>query len=460
MTRVSAHTWGSETWVDLTDLNGFDWVKSVDYGESIDTPAWTATVRLHSHLTDNPLFSLSPFLASSVNNTGGVLIQPYRKIRISTAMVPMGDPRSSASFNVVFIGRVLSYDMTPGEISVQCLDRTSELQNLFIEDERTYGDVDPTTTTAADVEEIIQNIIDDHYNTNTTIGGSASTARANPMSLRDTAGGGTLGSPYHLYDASGTSTAPHDSSTGFAIREYNQTKMPVWQAISTLAGTIGYQLRFRWHEGTSIDDFVLVMENPDRAASTANFTLDPTLGQCVINSVGLSSQNVRNVVRVGYISTGTKPLNSEDNDATSIAKYGRKFFEMNVGATSQIDTSGEADAMRDAVLNDTKEPTAQVQVMTPYLWYAQLNDLVAIEADNFFFDSQQKLAILSRRNTIQQGGPATTTLNLQGLPKSGVVKHVQDQRPYTQPRHGSKLHTASGRGGRLSNYNFSAVENE
>lgn len=455
MTRASAHAWGSETWVDLTDLNGFDWVKGVEYGESLDTPAWTATVRLHSHLTDNPLFSLSPFLANSVNNIGGVLIQPYRKIRISTGIVPMGDPRSSATFNIVFLGRVSSYTMRDGEIALQCLDRTSELQAFFIEAEREYGASDPTTATAEDVEEIIQNILDDHYNTNTTISGTASAARTDALASRT-----TDGSPYQLYSSGGDSTTPFNITTDFAIREYTQSKMQVWQACQALADTIGYQLRMRWHEGSGVDDFVLVLEEPDRAKSTADFTLDPTLGQCHIETVELSSADVRNVVRVGYADSGTNYTFSEDNDASSIAKYGRKFMEIQEASTSQIDTSAEAVKMRDAALKDLKEPTAKVSITAPYVWYAQLNDLVAIEADNFFFDTQNKLAILSRRNVIQQGGVALTSFQLEGLPKAKKSTLLQMQRSYRHQRGVTAKFSQSLRGGRLSNFSFASRTRE
>lgn len=443
ISRASAVAWGSETWADLSDLNGFDWVLGVEYDESIDTPAWTATIRLLRQVTDHALFSLSPFISGSINNTGGVLIQPYRKVRISTAYVPMDTPRANATFNTVFLGRIDSYRMSGNEIVVECRDRTGELQDRFIESERTYGAVDPTTATAADIEEIIQNILDDHYNT------TDSAPRANPLSTRT-----TDGVPYQLYSANGDSTTPFNTSTGFAIREYNQTKMPIWEAISRLANLIGYQLRFRYHEGSGINDFVLVLEEPDRAASGADFTLDPNGGIVDIASVSLSNQDVRNFVRVSYPESGTVRTSTETSDATSITKYGRRFMEVQEGSTSQIDTSTEANKMRDAFLGDLKEPQATVELRAPYLWFAQLNDLVGITADNFYFDSNQELAILSRRNSLSQGGRAVTTLVCQGLPKTGVRKHVSQHRLYSQPSF-DNINFATGFAGELPNGDFS-----
>ena len=134
--RASGPLWGSETWVDLSNLNGFDWIISCEYQESIDSDAAGATVNFVRQIGDNPLFTLSPFIASSVNNIGGVLIKPYNKVRISTAVVPMGTLREDATFNVVFQGRIDDYTIDRNNVTIICRDRIGELQDILCEYER------------------------------------------------------------------------------------------------------------------------------------------------------------------------------------------------------------------------------------------------------------------------------------------------------------------------------------
>lgn len=440
---TNIHTWGGETWYDLTDLNGFDWVLGCEYGEDIDTPAWDATIRVLRQIGDNPLFSLSPFISGSINATTGVLIQPYRKVRISTAFVPLETPRASATFNTVFVGRIDSYSMAGNEITINCRDRTADLQEYFIEYEKEYGSDTPTVG-SDELDDVIQDILDDHYNTTATIGGSA-------------------GSPFTLYSQAGTSGTPWNASddTGWYIRKYTQQKMTVWQAIMALAENIQYQLRFRYHEGSGINDFVLVCENPDRAKSTADFTLDPTGGSISIDSVSLDRMDVKNFLNIGYALNGGEATSKTFSDATSITKYGRRFMELQEGANSQIDTDTEVTTLGNGILAETKEPTATVQLTAPYLWFAQLNDLVAISADNYYFDSQQKLAILSRRNTLTQGGRGTTSLVCTGVPKTGMVKNAQKQRVYQNKRNSpSFTATSINYGGILVNASFATNTNE
>jgi hypothetical protein len=244
---------------------------------------------------------------------------------------------------------------------------------------------------------------------------------------------------------------------GWNLRTFGNTKAPVWEWIKKLADQRGAQLRMRWHEGTGINDFVLVLEVPDRAKSTADFTLDPTLGQCA-----LSPQNVRNAWRVGYALNGGEATATDiATDSASINKYGRLYAEMSEGSGSQIDTATEANTLRDNNLADTKEPTAQVSLSLPYRWNVQLNDLVEVKADGFYFEADQKLAVLSRRNTIQQGGPASTILKLEGLPKIGTKAITFRQRVFRVNRPSPNFTQSSiNYGGMAANATLSDLSNE
>jgi len=456
------------TWVDLTDLHGIDWVLGVSYGESVDITAWTARVTFRLHAFDNPEASLSPLMANSILNDGGVMIQPYRRIKISTATVPIDDPKPS-TFNLVFAGRIDSYEISGNTVSVACRDRTSDLQDCFIETEKTYGDDDPTSpANANELQDIIQDLIDDHYNTRADIvagySGAASTVAGTDLHLRDPASGGTVGVPYHLYSAQGTAAGPWNSAddTGWSLRSWVQQKSPLFESLVRLADMIGYSLRFRWHNGSGISDIVLVLEEPDRSSTTANLTLDPTTSaNIVIKSLSLDITGIRNVWRVGFPRNGGTASSTVATDAASISKYGRRYAEINEGSSSQIDTSTEAVAMRDALLADTKEPVATVQIETPYLYYVQLNDLIKVKADGRFLDSDQTLAVISRQNTIQQGGAAKSVFVLQGTVQSAKRrKHASKQRVFFPSRSGPNLLQSSSGSGLLQNGTLSNIGNE
>lgn len=425
-------------WVDVTNWNGVDFLQGLQYGENIDAPVWSASITLKAWAKDNPSLSLSPMMTGSLLNVGGVLLTPSNPIRISTSTVGLDEP--AGTYNKVFEGQIDKWSHSNGVITLDCRGKLGQLQDRFCETGRSYGDADPSTATAADLEEVIQNIMDDHVNT------TPSAARTSPLSGR-----GTDGVPWQLYGPNGTAATPYPvaDNTGAAVRINDIEKMPVAQAILQQAAGIAYNLRMRWHEGSGIDDFVLVFEAPDRTASTAVLTFDPTTGQARINSSELDIQHVRNVIKIGYQKGGGATLWYEPEDPTSISKYGRRPMEINLGNTSQVDTLAEATTMGDGVLNDMKDPIVTASVSVPYLWYLQLGDLIAIDPDGIHFDAQQKLAVRSRMNFIQQGGAARTDMVLHGKPQSGVERHLTTHRKHLPlPRSvdvpfnwGSSMHT-------------------
>lgn len=445
MTRTSSPLWGAETWVDLTDLAGHDWVLGVNYGEDIDTPAADCTIKLLRRIGTYNNMNLSPFMTSSVPNQGGVLIKPYRKVRVSVASCAMGTPRSSATFNVVFRGRVDSYAISDNDITVKCRNQVGELQDAFILKERGYGSYTPATATNNDLEDLIQDVLDDNYNTTSPIGGSA-------------------GAPYTLYSRNGTAATPWNSgsdATNWSMLFWTQQKMSVWQAIQAMAQNIGYQLRIRYHEGSGIDDFVLVLEEPERSTTTADLTLDPKLGQVSIDSIGISNETIRNFWRVSYAKSGAEFDSYEAEDTTSQTNYGYRPAELQHGSSSIISESSEVVALANALLADTKDPTMDVTATLGYAWYLQLNDLIALEPDDETFDAQQKLAVYSIRHSLEQGGRAMTALGLSGKPKFAHVAIREKQRWYgKKPNAPTMVQTSINYSGLVSNGNFGDLSNE
>lgn len=461
-TKVEIDRDNAGTWVNMSTLLGIDWVIGCTYGESIDTPAWTASVTLMLTAFDNPELSLSPFISASLCNSGGVIIQPYRRIRISTAIVPVGSPAPS-TYNLVFKGRIDSYELGHDSITIQCRDQTGDLQDCFIKKVRSYGSDTPGSATGENqLQSLIQDLIDHNYNTRsdivTSYSGAASAPANTTLSSRDTGSGGTIGVPYHLHSATGTSSnnwAAADD-TNWSLRRWGAAKAGLWQTIQQLADMIGYTLRFRWHDGSGISSIVLVLEDPDRSTTTAHMTIDVTAGgPATIRGVNGDIADVRNYWRVGYAKDGAVNKSVTSAGAVSITKYGERYAEVQEGAQSQIDTSTEAQAMADGFLSDTEEPVAVVQVETNYMYHVQLNDRIKLTADGRFFDTDQTLVCVARTNTISQGGPARSELTLTGtVQTSGRVRHVALQRVFDSVRSSPVLVQSTAESGLLVNGTF------
>lgn len=444
------------SWVALNNWNGLDFVRSVSFDDALGSNAWTATVKLALYLQDRPELSLSPLMTTSLPNANGALCEVNTPIRISTATLAMdGIP---SAYNLVFpSGRIDKYSINSGEITLTARNPIGVLQDRFVENELQYGSDTPTTATANELQEILQNLIDDHYNTAVDIGGTASAPRTSKLSART-----TDGSPVQLYSANGTAITPWNAAddTGWSLRRFRASKSPLWQWLIRLAEMNGSRLRYRWHSGTGIDNFVLVLESPDRSSPSSVITLDPKIGQCAVMGIDNAIIDVRNFWRVGFQLDGGRDDSRTALDASSQTKYNRRFAEAMEGSASQIDTGTEAQNYANRLLSDTKEPIAFMRVMLPYLWYLESGDMITIAADNIHFSSDKTLEIVQRSNTIAQGGPAVTNLSLQGTVQSNGRRKPQREYPQVRRDLATTITTAATRFGILANADFGLVAYE
>lgn len=407
------------TYVDVSDWNGLDFVRSFSRQRSLDKPAISAQLTLAAWLRDPQLNSLSPAMANSNLNTGGLLCKPYNRVKVSVSVEPEGTAHTS--YHLLFEGRIDRWAQQAGALTLECRDLICDLQDTTIETEAQYGAEDPSTATANNMEEIIQNILDDHINT------TPSALRTNSLSART-----TDGVPWQLYSATGDSTTPFNAgdATGAGIRIEQMAKRTIWDAISMFPTGIAYRLSRRWHNGSGINGFVLVLEEPARVAVTPDITLDPTLGQCRVLSSALSREHVRNRVAIGYQKgAGIRDLYFT-NDATSETDYGKRYIGIDVGAASQVDTLIEAQKMGNGILTDAKDPENEIAIEAKLMWFLELNDLVRVKADKLHFDSQKDLAVVALQDTIVQGGAAKTIVSLRGKPAAGIKAHTKHQRVF------------------------------
>ncbi|MFN7134472.1 MAG: hypothetical protein ACK4N5_20495, partial [Myxococcales bacterium] len=226
------------------------------------------------------------------------------------------------------------------------------------------------------------------------------------------------------------------SSPAWNIRKYLQRREPVLEALRTLAQQIGWDVRYRWSNATS--DFRLTFWTPDRAKVVPDNAAHPfTASQYLdIRQLRTSRVGIRNVVRVLYWDPAFpdaegKPTLREVlvEDAASIAKYGRRYMEVQEAASSRIDTQTEALRMAQAILSDLANPLAEQQVELPYWFAAELGDLYRFAANGTHYDSDQDFAVVGIRHTLARD-ECRTTLTCRGRPSTAYVRWLEmDARP-------------------------------
>jgi hypothetical protein len=387
---------------DFRTFQGRNWIRGVDYGEEVDAPVATATVRLWR---DRYGLSLAPFMTGAKANliTGSYapLVDAMREIKIETATLPEGVTPASGDWREVFRGFVdISKWAGVGKsvLELECRDGAGPLQEIVTEREGrpvgtpgtgAYG----TDPSGRPVEEVMQDVLDDWA----------------------TPGGYTV----VLYTPTGTALDPRPVAerSGFLVTQFVPAKgQSVFETLTILANFIGYDVRWRWSDVTS--EFRLEMFNPPRSNTTPTMTIGPGAYRQVTR-LEVDPAPVRNVVRVTY---QTDPADentrtyTEDEDASSIARYRRRWMEIAEAASSAINTSTEAEMMRDAILADLKDPRADFSVDAEYRYDMQLNDLIRWSACPGHFDTDQDLAAIGIRHRIEDGGEATSSVVTRGRP--------------------------------------------
>lgn len=233
--RVSVRVFidrGAGDWVNLSDLEGRDWVSSVQWGDSQDASVVTAQIRLHQKIE---LMTLAPLVDGSKLNDSGTLIDLGNPIYVEVAVTPQDDQPSAADWVEVFRGEVDSIDWAASPMTIRCRDNSGKLADRFIEVQRRI----PSDLAVAPVEAVMQEILDNEF--------------------------GTGPDRVVLYSINGTLATPFVASDSpeWYVPAYIQKKQPVLQALRALADQIGWYVRQAWND--SVGGFVLTLYEPPRA---------------------------------------------------------------------------------------------------------------------------------------------------------------------------------------------------
>lgn len=374
----SAHFW---VWTkaevqnaDGTYINATSHFRSAGWGEDLDNPVSGGTAVF---LADIGVTSLAPFVETSALNVDDAaayapLLEPGRRIRLSQAFTNPGTAAVDADYRPVFLGKLDATDpiATPGRVTCDIRDLGAYLMDAQLEEKRKYGSDD-----GIDVETVMQQIIDD-----------------------------TLGA--------GVVTLVVPVSPDWQIREYEQERTNVMDAIRALALQIGWDVRYRWQAD---DSFALTLYEPDREKVAPDFTMGPD-EYLQMTRLRTSDTDIRNAIRVNYTDgeTGT-PGTVMYEVEESIEKYGRRYGEITEAASSNIDSEVEATAMARGAALDLCFPIAEQEIRTLPFPFVELGDLVAYPANAKVYTDDQQFATVGIRHEIELRDGRTTITSRGGV---------------------------------------------
>lgn len=247
-------------WYNLSNLEGYDFVISANWGVQLDEPLMTANIELFGHIFS---YCLSPDVSLSRLNrySSSPMLVLGAKIQIRTATVPLDVVPDDSDWKNVFEGYITTIELKDNgnRVNLFCRDKAAPLQDWFIREELVYG----SNTGAKDAEDVMQDIIDD----------------SNFLSV-------TVYTP---------------SSPGFKIGKYVQQKEPLLEALRTIALQNGYDLRYKWRASSS--EWELTYYEPSRTKSALDFTFYRNM-YVVIPSISYDLASIRNLIRVPFTSAG------------------------------------------------------------------------------------------------------------------------------------------------------------
>lgn len=341
---------GSGTMIDYSR-----WVDSYSIDHDVDQPVSGATVafRRDSGTTQ----SLSPLRTDSTLNVNDVgayspILDLNRALTIEVATTAIGAAIQAGDYKMMFEGTIDIVNWEDSPVVVTCRDGMAPLVDAWIEAEAFFG----TTPVGTAIQDVMDDVSDSVFG-----------AGVEPV------------------------YTPVDPA--YLIVQYRQQKMSVMDSWIDLMQLRGLDIREKWHDGTSAFRHTLL--EPPRTKTVPDHTFTPNK-YITVSQLNLELTNIRNAVQVSYKNSadlGNRAVVTR-TDGPSITKYKRRFFLIQEGDSSPIDTSAEATLMADAALADLKDPKAEQEVEMPFFWPAELGDLYRYTDNKVHYNTDQDWAVV------------------------------------------------------------------
>lgn len=382
---------GSGTFIDLSS-----WVESVRIEQDIDQPIAGCTVEFRRD--SGTTLSLAPLRTDSTLNRldNGVDYSPQldlnRVITVEEATTPIGTAPVAADYKLLFHGTIDTVNFERSPVVCSCRDLGAPLVDRWIEAVAIYG-----SDVGVALETVMQQILDAIF------------------------GGGFV--PLYTPVSPSYVVAP----------AYIQQKQSMMDAQYALAQLPGWDVRYRWDDGTSTFRFTLAQ--PPRTKTVPDYTFGPS-AYFDVTRLELDLTNVKNVITVSYYDTASNArLEVTVSDTTSITKYGRRYFFIQEPDGSPISANAEATTMANAALSDLKEPKAEFEVDAPFFWPGDLWDLYRFPTNTVHFNSNQDWAVVSITHSLSRN-KHRTILRVRGQPAGGYTSWIYREQGVPTPRPG------------------------
>lgn len=357
----------SGSMVDLTALSGHDWVVGATWGQNVNEIVPAATIELARNQADGD--SLAPLDEDSPLYSTGPTIDGGRDINIEVATIPSGDTLAGADWVTAFTGNIDEVSWHAGVMTVYARDKIGkEAADRWIEEPTEYG-----TSAGRALSDVMQDVLDDW----------ADTITLNVI----------------------------DDPT-FLVTEYEQQQMPVLEALRTLASLVGYDIRPVYDSGSDV--FELSLIEPDRNNTTADWTFDAG-DYFDVRNLAINIEDVRNVCSVRYTAATGRRAQELAEDSASITRFGRRWMEIELESDSPIDTSGEAQTIATAAVNDLSIPDVEHEIDVPLFWAVEVGDVHDYTANGTHYSVDQQYAVYGYRHDVRRN-TMRTTIQARGKP--------------------------------------------
>ena len=404
--------------VELTDLDGENWVENINISSNIDSDAIGCNI---SVIRDKFKKSLVYLMTQSKFNTDSngdysPLIDISRDIKIYFAIYNKEtDPLQEAYFKEYFRGEIndITWDTNP--INISCKDIImNKLDYTQVEEEIEIGDfVDgEPISTEVPVLEAIQTILD------------------------ETGTGYTIYNyPEHQLELDELSTEP-----------YIVDKQSVRQALEEIYLAIGWRIRTR-KIGELYRPTIMPVE---RQKEVEDYTFE-NYGN--VRNYEKSNRDIRNKIKVFYQDLEGEKQSIVVQDNESIGKYGTRYMEIIEGSLSQINNSTRATALGNYALLDLKEPHLDKSLDVPFFPFVHIGDYYKFIANNVHSDVDHSFYVIGFNITFNSDNLRTTldvrgqnTNKFQGWLNREARKGVQEPENEKAPRHVRNLNVFSDYG--------------
>jgi hypothetical protein len=355
-----------------------DFLEECTVDDSLDAPVAQARVRLRRSVLQA---SLAPLMVDSpLNQLGGAyepLLRSGRTVVVEFAVSPLGQAPAATDWVEVFRGRVDTHRDTGESVEFSARDSAGLLQDTFIEEERTYG-----SDTGTPLPSVLQGLLND-----------------NGMSA------------FGLW-------VPEDVE--WLVGRYVQKKEPVLEALRSLAGQLGADVKYAWRSSSA--SFGLTLYRPDREASVPAWTYGPG-DYTALPDVEFAFDDVRTAATGYYFdsqdkdATGQPKQKRVDRDAgpAALQAYGRRWMELRLGSTDNLDTQEEMVKLLESAMKDLGQPPLGVSVEVALHPFLEVGDLVRLAPNHVQYSGEQTAAVVQWTHTFSASA-AKTRLTLRGQP--------------------------------------------